>query len=168
MGRDGGVVFFFSPRLSLRCTFAVPALGTYWLVRTGRVSSLLLPNHRERSLPLLLAFIGFAAGAGLLYAAAPLLCLALGLQAVAVALTGGISRYWLISAHCVAMGGTVGFAVVLGQLAPNVGWWPVVASGVLAGAVAAARLTLNAHTRAQVGAGLALGLGVGLGATIVI
>ena len=149
-------------------TFLLPALGTYALVRTGRVASLLLPNHRERSGPLLLALVGFAVAARVLGAVEPVLGLALGLQAVAVALTWLISRYWLISAHGVAMGGTVGLALLLSRLVPGGSVWPLAGALALAGAVGTARLALDAHTPAQVWAGLALGLGVGAGAAAVI
>ncbi|MBC7449724.1 MAG: hypothetical protein H7330_16865 [Hymenobacteraceae bacterium] len=149
-------------------TFLLPALGTYALVRAGRVASLLLPDHRERSGPLLLALAGFVGAARLLWDVTPVLGLALALQAVAVALTWGISRYWLISAHGVAMGGTVGLALLLGRLVPGSNAWPLASTLVLAGAVGAARLALDAHTEAQVWAGLALGLGVGVGAAVVL
>lgn len=149
-------------------TFLLPALGTYALVRTGRVASLLLPDHRERSGPLLLALAGFAVAARVLGAVEPVLGLALGLQAVAVALTWLISRHWLISAHGVAMGGTVGLALLLGRLVPGGSVWPLAGALALAGAVGTARLALDAHTPAQVWAGLALGLGVGAGAAAVM
>ncbi len=149
-------------------TFLLPALGTYALVRTGRAASLLLPDHRERSAPLLFALGGFASAARLLWAATPVLGLALALQAVAVALTWLITRHWLISAHGVAMGGTVGLALLLGRLVPGASAWPLAAALLLAGAVGSARLALDAHTEAQVWAGLALGLGVGAGAAAVV
>ncbi len=143
-------------------TFLLPAVGTYALVRTGRVASLLIPNHRERHWPLLLALVGFAAAAGLLYPAEPLLGLVLALQAVAVALTWAISRHWLISAHGVAMGGAVGLVALVSGLVGGTGFGPLVITVGLAGAVGAARLALKAHTPAQVWAGLALGLAVSL------
>ncbi len=149
-------------------TFLLPALGTYALVRAGRVASLLLPNHRERNGPLLLALAGFVAAARLVWGVTPVLGLALALQAVAVALTWVITRYWLISAHGVAMGGGVGLALLLGRLLPDTSAWPLAAALALAGAVGAARLALDAHTEAQVWAGLALGLGVGAGAALVV
>ena len=149
-------------------TFLLPALGTYAMVRAGRVASLLLPHHRERSAPLLFALAGFAGAARLLWGVAPVLGLTLALQAVAVALTWAITRYWLISAHGVAMGGAVGLALLLGRLVPGASAWPLAGALVLAGAVGAARLALDAHTEAQVWAGLALGLGVGAGAAVVM
>ena len=149
-------------------TFLLPALGTLVLVRAGRVASLLMPDHRERSGPLLLALAGFAAAARLLLAVEPLLGLTMALQAVAVALTWGITRYWLISAHGVAMGGAVGLVLLLGRLVPGSSAWPLAAVLMLAGAVGTARLALDAHTEEQVWAGLALGLGVGVGAAVVV
>ncbi len=149
-------------------TFVLPAVGTYALVRAGRASSLHLPDHRERSGPLLLALAGFSGAAALLASVEPLLALALWAQAVAVALTWAITRHWLISAHSVAMGGSVGLILALGRLLPSSSPLPLAAvlatALVVAGGVGAARLALKAHTPAQVGAGLALGLSVGVGA----
>ena len=149
-------------------TFLLPALGTYALVRAGRAASLLLPDHRERSAPLLFALVGFAGAARLLWSMTPVLGLALALQAVAVAFTWIITRHWLISAHGVALGGTVGLALLLGRLVPGTSAWPLGGALLLAGAVGSARLALDAHTEAQVWAGLALGLGVGAGAAAVL
>lgn len=149
-------------------TFLLPAAGTYALVRTGRASSLLLPDHRERSGPLLLALAGFVVTAGVVRGAAPVLSWALAGQATAVALTWLVSRHWLISAHSVAMGGTVALAMWLSRAALTSGWWLVAGAAALAAAVGYSRLVLRAHTPAQVWAGLALGLAVGLGVAAVM
>jgi hypothetical protein len=149
------------------CTLGLPALGTYALVRAGRATSLLLTGRGERHGPLLLALAGFALAARLLWGVEPVMGLALALQAVAVGLTWLITRHWLISAHGVGMGGTIGLMLLLGRLAPGSSTWPLAGALVVAGAVGAARLELEAHTEAQVWAGLALGLGVGLGAAVV-
>lgn len=144
-------------------TFVVPALGTYALVRTGRASSIRLPLRHERNVPLLLALLGFASAAYLLSGISALLGLILAMQAVAVGLTWLITRYWLISAHAVAIGGAVGLLAVLSRWSPGFGVLPSIVAAGLAGAVALARLRLKAHSVGQVIAGLALGLGVALG-----
>jgi membrane-associated phospholipid phosphatase len=152
-------------------TFLGPALGTAWLVQTGRASSLLLPDHRERGWPLGLALAGFGLAAFAVRPVAPLLSVVLAAQAAAVAAAWLISRYWLISAHAIAMGGTVALALVLPRwlgtvgTAPARGW--LLLALALACAVSAARLRLAAHTPAQVGAGFGLGLAVGLVAGLV-
>jgi membrane-associated phospholipid phosphatase len=143
-------------------TFVVPALGTYTLVRTGRASSIRLPLRRERNVPLLLALLGFASAAYLLWGVSPLLGLMLTAQAVAVGITWLITRYWLISAHAVAMGGAVGFFALMPLEMPTWGLLPLFITICLAIAVAIARLALKAHSVKQVLAGLFLGLSVAL------
>ncbi len=147
-------------------TLGLPALGTYALVRAGRAQSLLLTRRTDRTAPLALALIGFGLAARLFWTWEPLLGVALAAQAGAIAVTGLITRRWLISAHGVGMGGAVGLLLTLAQLAPpdaNAAPLVLTLAGILllAGAVGSARLALAAHSPAQVWAGLGLGLMAG-------
>ncbi|UYZ58532.1 hypothetical protein [Hymenobacter latericus] len=152
-------------------TFWLPGLGTWLLVRAGRVSSVELYERRQRPLPLLLTALGFGAAtvlvAGTAAYRAPLLLLMLGSITLAVLLTLLITLRWKISAHGVGLGGALGLLLllVLGSypIGPAGPRW-LLAAGAVAAAVGWARLVLQAHTPAQVVAGLALGAAVALGA----
>ncbi|KAA9331361.1 hypothetical protein F0P96_14030 [Hymenobacter busanensis] len=150
-------------------TFGLPALGTWLLLRAGRISSVELYERRQRPLPLALAGLGFLAATLLvrwhpaLYA--PVLVQALGGITAALLLTLLVTLWWKISAHGVGMGGAVGMLLWL-QLRPALGnsatiYW-LFATATLAIAVAWARLYLRAHTPAQVVAGLLAGCAVAL------
>lgn len=147
-------------------TFVLPGLLIWLLARLGVVSSVELPDRRQRTIPLLLAAACFAAATGLLARqplAGPLLSRLFGAITLSVLLTVLITRWWKISAHGVGMGGAIGLIIwlLLLHLLPQ----PL--AGVLLGllltaaaAVAWARLRLRAHTPAQVALGLALGTAV--------
>lgn len=145
-------------------TFGLPALATWLLVRSGRISSVELRERRQRPLPLLLTVLAFGAATALpAYGPAyraPLLTVVLGAMTAAALLTWLITFWWKISAHGVGLGGAAGLLTWL-LLRPyptggaGLAWW--LGALLTAAAVAGARLRLRAHTPAQVAAGLLLG-----------
>ncbi|GAB3827475.1 hypothetical protein [Hymenobacter jeollabukensis] len=148
-------------------SFWLPSLLIGLMARFGLISSVELPDRRQRTAPLLLAAGGFAAAAVLLASYAPQASLLSRLFAgitVSVLLTTLITLWWKISAHGVGMGGASGLSLWLltapgsGSAAPLT----LLAVVLLAAAVGWARLRLRAHTRAQVLAGLGLGTVIGL------
>ncbi|SDY97153.1 hypothetical protein SAMN04488069_1248 [Hymenobacter psychrophilus] len=149
------------------CTLGLPGLGTALLVRLGYADSVELRQRQQRTLPLLLAAVGFATASILLYRPGQLDALLAWLMAgmtLAVLLTLLITLRWKISAHGVGMGGAFGLLLLLhlSGAADLAGVWWLAGSAALAGAIGSARLALDAHSPAQVWAGLALGLGVAL------
>ncbi|MCC3155921.1 hypothetical protein LJ737_01640 [Hymenobacter sp. 15J16-1T3B] len=148
-------------------SFWLPALLIGLMARVGLISSVELPDRRQRTVPLLTAAGGFGAAAVLLASVAPQAGLLSRLFAgitVSVLLTTLITRRWKISAHGVGMGGAVGLGLWL-LTAPGGGRpasYTLLAALLLATAVGWARLRLRAHTRAQVLAGLGLGVVTGL------
>ncbi|RTQ53773.1 hypothetical protein EJV47_03295 [Hymenobacter gummosus] len=147
-------------------TFVLPGLLIWLLARLGFITSVELPDRRQRTVPLLIAAACFAAATLLLAQvplAGPLLSRLFGAITLSVLLTILITLSWKISAHGVGMGGAVGFLALLLPLPSPagpaaLGWWLIAL--LAAAAVAWARLQLRAHTPAQVAAGLALGTGV--------
>lgn len=147
-------------------TFLLPGLLIGLLARRGFISSVELPDRRQRTLPLLLAAACFAAATVLLAQvpqAGQLLSRLFGAITLSVLLTTLITRWWKISAHGVGMGGAIGLIIWLllaRQLPPPLLLPLLTLLLLLAAAVAWARLRLQAHTPAQVAAGLALGTAV--------
>lgn len=160
---------FVRPGLILQMwllTFGLPGLLIGLLARLGFISSVELPDRRQRTLPLLLAAACFAAATMLLAQApqvGPLLSRLFGAITLSVLLTTLITRWWKISAHGVGTGGAIGLIIWLeltSQL-PQLLAIPLLGLMLLtAAAVAWARLQLRAHTPAQVAAGIALGTAV--------
>lgn len=144
-------------------TFVLPGLLIWLLARRGFISSVELPDRRQRTLPLLLAAACFAAATVLLTQepqTGPLLSRLFGAITLSVLLTVLITLWWKISAHGVGLGGAIGLIIWLlmsQQLPASPGWQLLGLMLALASAVAWARLRLRAHTPAQVAAGLALG-----------
>lgn len=168
-------VFSTSLRLSILVlifvgTFMVPALVIYYLFRSGYVQSLRLTTLADRRLPYFLTALIYIITAYLftfhmqvLSTLAPEIGILIGSIAVSILFVGVISLYWQISAHSVGIGGVVGVisSLILRFDLTDL-FIPLLVLVVLTGAVASARLRLNAHTPAQISAGLGLGLAVSL------
>lgn len=143
-------------------TCVIPAMATGLLWVTGIISSLSLEKRSERLIPLLVT--------GLIYTGvsyvfleyldmARILGLFMGTVALTVIMTAGITHFWKISSHMVGVGGLVGFMLaVINETKNSALFGPLVAAILVAGAVASARLLLNAHTMIQVVAGFFFGL----------
>lgn len=149
-----GMIFF--------TTFILPGAAAYSLVRLGHLDSVEMDKREQRGLPLFFTGVCYAVTAYLLYREPnfdALFYFVMGVIAASVFLTYIISRFWKISAHATGMGGSLGLLLVLNWLAPEamlVG--PIALAIFLAGAVLSARLSLHAHTPAQVYAGFGSGL----------
>jgi membrane-associated phospholipid phosphatase len=155
-------------------TFCLPALLIFLLLRSGVVRSVYLHDRNDRRLPYLLTGLVYA---GLTYlfgfrlqlvsTFAPVFAVLMGSTTLSILLVGLINLYWKISAHGVGVGGTVGaIAGLLLRFGENTLLLPLAIAIVLAGAVATARLQLNAHTPAQVAAGVSVGALVSAGAIV--
>ena len=142
-------------------TFIIPGLGAYALVRTGHIDTLEMDSREQRRLPLLFTGLCYALTAYLFYREPvfdQLFSLVMGLIAASVFLTWGISLFWKVSAHSMAMGGSLGLLLLLNRLVPEAELLsPIVFDTLVAGTVLSARLSLNAHSPAQVYAGFGSG-----------
>lgn len=147
-------------------TFTMPALSVYYLYRMGYVKSLHLESLDERRLPYFVTatVYGFMAyffryRLSPLSDIVPSVGVFLGSIALSVVIAGIISNWWKISAHAIGVGGFLGaIASVAVKFTQTQLLLPLVSIVVLVGVVSSARLSLNAHTPAQIAAGIAVGL----------
>jgi membrane-associated phospholipid phosphatase len=159
----GTVLPLILPLQAWLLTFVLPGLLIWLLARRGFISSVDLPDRRQRTVPLLIAAACFAAATVLLTQvpqAGPLLSRLFGAITLSVLLTILITLSWKISAHGVGMGGAIGLIIWLllaHRLPPAPGSQLLALMLLAAATVAWARLQLRAHTPAQVAAGLVLG-----------
>jgi len=146
------------------CTIILPLLSIFFLIRKGRVSSLEMSNHKERSLPLFIIVLWMSLGFFmlnniLLYA--PLLKAEI-LGAILIILFAAIiSRFWKISLHLLAIGGVVGVFIALQLIVGGVGHLLLILI-LLSGILGVARIQQKAHNHTQVYVGFLLGISVEL------
>lgn len=142
-------------------TFVIPGVAAYSMVRLGHIDSIEMDKREQRSMPLLFTGVCYALTSYLLYRESSfdaIFYFVMGIIAASVFLTFIISQFWKISAHSMGMGGGLGLLLVLNWLAPDAMMVGPIALGILlAGAVLTARLSLHAHTPAEVYGGFVSG-----------
>lgn len=151
-------------------TFVIPALGIYYLYRSGSIKSLHLDTLADRRLPYFVTVLlyGFATyffryQLARLSDLAPQISIILASITVSIALVAVVSLNWKISAHGTGLGGLIGaiFGIVV-KFGEHQLLYPLLGLIILGGLLMSARLYLNAHTPAQIIAGVGLGLLVSL------
>lgn len=143
-------------------TFALPLLMIPLFYRFGIIKSLEMHEPRERIIPLAFTLIPYLFSFYFLQKLPlPSLLSSFILGAsVTILITLIISIWWKISVHLVGIGGLTGFIFAFSnRLYTDVLLFIVIGVAV-AGIVAWARLTLNAHKPSQVYAGFGLGWGI--------
>jgi len=141
-------------------TIAFPLTGTLLLIRAGTVSSLFMPERRERIAPYCMTLLYYGMTVYLLSKSAlhPVgLAMLIG-AFIALALTTLVTLRWKISAHMVGIGGCLGALLALNVLHGLDLLLPIAAVILLAGALGTARLLVSDHSPMQVFAGFLLGL----------
>jgi hypothetical protein len=181
------IFFYFSPesintdimglkvRLSLLSlifigTFLLPSLAVFYLHRMGFVKNLQLENLEERRLPYLITtliygYISYFLGVKMVQSTSlpPQIGIVLASITLSILVVGMVSLWWQISAHAVGISGLVGALLgILIKFGTESLFYPALASIIALGLVIAARLHLNAHTKAQVLWGTFLGLLISL------
>jgi hypothetical protein len=146
------------------CTIILPLLSIFFLMRKGRVGSLEMSNHKERSPPLFRTAIWMSLGFFmlsniLLYT--PILKAEILGAILIVLLAGIISRFWKISLHLLAIGGVVGIFIAL-QLMEGGVLYLLLIFILLSGILGVARIKQKAHNHTQVYVGFLLGVSVEL------
>ena len=145
-------------------TMILPLVSIFWLMRKGKVSSLEMSNHKERSLPLFKTVIWMSFGYYLLQNLlfyTPILKAEL-LGAILIILIAAIvSKYWKISLHLLGIGGVVGVFIAL-QIMHGDFLYLLLLFILLSGLLGVARIKQKAHNYAQVYAGFLVGLSVEL------
>ena len=144
------------------CTIILPLLSIFFLMRKGRVSSLEMSNHKERSLPLFITVLWMSLGMYLLNSPliyTPLLKAELFGAILIILFAGIISKFWKISLHLLAIGGVVGVFIAL-QIIQGGVLHLLLIFILLSAILGAARLEQKAHNYGQVYVGFLLGMSV--------
>ena len=146
------------------CTIILPLLSIFFLMRKGRVSSLEMSNHKERSLALFITVIWMSLGVFmlnniLLYTS---ILKAEILGAILIILFAAIiSKFWKISLHLLGIGGVVGVFIAL-QLIEGGVLHLLLIFILLSGILGVARIQQKAHNHTQIYMGFLLGVSVEL------
>ena len=145
-------------------TMVLPLISIFWLMRKGKVSSLEMSNHKERSLPLFKTVIWMSFGYYLLQNLlfyTPILKAELLGAILIILLAAIISKFWKISLHLLGIGGVVGVFIAL-QIMHGDFLYLLLLFILLSGLLGVARIKQKAHNYAQVYAGFLVGLSVEL------
>ena len=145
-------------------TILLPLVSVFWLIQTGKVSSLEMNNHKERSWPLFKTAIWMSIGYYLLQRLllyTPILKAELLGAILIVLLSAIISKFWKISLHLLAIGGLVGVFIALQIIYGNF-LYLILLFIFLSGVLGFARIKQKAHNSAQIYVGFLLGLSVEL------
>ena len=145
-------------------TMILPLISIFWLMQKGKVSSLEMSNHKERSLPLFKTVIWMSFGYYLLQNLlfyTPILKAELLGAILIILLAAIISKFWKISLHLLGIGGVVGVFIAL-QIMHGDFLYLLLLFILLSGLLGVARIKQKAHNYAQVYAGFLVGLSVEL------
>ena len=145
-------------------TMVLPLISIFWLMQKGKVSSLEMSNHKERSLPLFKTVVWMSFGYYLLQNLlfyTPILKAELLGAILIILLAAIISKFWKISLHLLGIGGVVGVFIAL-QIIHGDFLYLLLLFILLSGLLGVARIKQKAHNYAQVYAGFLVGLSVEL------
>ena len=145
-------------------TMVLPLISIFWLMQKGKVSSLEMSNHKERSLPLFKTVIWMSFGYYLLQNLlfyTPILKAEILGAILIILLAAIISKFWKISLHLLGIGGVVGVFIAL-QIMHGDFLYLLLLFILLSGLLGVARIKQKAHNYAQVYAGFLVGLSVEL------
>ena len=146
------------------CTIILPLLSIFFLIKKGKVSSLEMSNHKERSLPLFITVIWMSLGFFTLnniLRYAPILKAEIIGAILIILFAAIISKFWKISLHLLAIGGVVGVFIAL-QLITGGVLYLLLIFILLSGILGVARIKQKAHNHTQVYVGFLLGMSVEL------
>ena len=145
-------------------TIVLPLMSVFRLIQKGKVSSLEMSNHKERTLPLFKTVIWMSFGYYLLQNLlfyTPILKAELLGAIIIILLAAIISKFWKISLHLLGIGGIVGVFIALQIIHGNF-LYLLLLFILLSGLLGVARIKQKAHNYAQVYAGFLVGLSVEL------
>jgi hypothetical protein len=146
------------------CTIILPLLSIFFLIKKGRVGSLEMSNHKERSLPLFITVLWMSLGFYMLrniLGYAPILKAEIIGAILIVLFAAIISKFWKISLHLLGIGGVVGIFIAL-QLIEGGVIYLLLFFILLSGILGIARIAQKAHNHTQVYVGFLLGVSVEL------
>mgnify|MGYP006417968171 FL=1 len=145
-------------------TVILPLISIFFLIKSGKVSSLEMSNHKERSVPLFRTALWMGLGYYILeniLVFSPIIKAEL-IGAISIILIASIiSKYWKISLHLLGIGGLVGVLIALEIIYGNLQHLIIIFI-LLSGVLAMARIKEKAHNYPQVYIGFLGGLSVEL------
>jgi hypothetical protein len=142
----------------------LPLISIFWLMQKGKVSSLEISKHKERSLPLFKTVIWMSFGYYLLQNLlfyTPILKAELLGAILIILIAAIISKFWKISLHLLGIGGVVGVFIALQIMHGNF-LYLLILFILLSGLLGVVRIKQKAHNYSQVYAGFLVGLTVEL------
>ena len=148
----------------ISCTILLPLLTIFFLIKNGKVNSLEMSNHKERSLPLFRTVIWMCLGLYmlnniLLYA--PIIKAEIIGAILIILFAAIISKFWKISLHLLGIGGVVGVFIALQIMFGGVLHLLLIFT-LLSGILGVARIDQKAHNHAQIYVGFLLGVSIEL------
>jgi hypothetical protein len=170
-----GVLFFGIPQASsipdsfkvrlfyliVTSTLLIPMVLMLGLRWSGMVKSLRFEEKSERRTPFILVTLFYLLTTYFLKEKTeldPILWQGMGVMTLSVILLTGITFFWKMSAHMTGIGGLLAVLGVLGIYFPSLNLaYLLVATLLVGGLVASARLYLDAHRPAEVYVGLLVG-----------
>jgi hypothetical protein len=173
-----GVLFFGIPQASsipdsfkvrlfyliATSTLLIPMVLMLGLRWSGMVKSLHFEEKNERRTPFILVTLFYLLTTYFLKEKTeldPILWQGMGVITLSVALLTGVTFFWKMSAHMTGIGGLLAVLGVLGIYFPSMDLaYLLVATLLLGGLVASARLYLDAHRPAEVYVGLLVGFAI--------
>ena len=145
-------------------TVILPLISIFFLIKSGKVSSLEMSNHKERSVPLFMTAICMGLGYYTIeniLVFSPIIKAEL-IGAISIILIASIiSKYWKISLHLLGTGGLVGVLIALEIIYGNLQHLIIIFI-LLSGVLAMARIKEKAHNYPQLYIGFLVGLSVEL------
>ena len=145
-------------------TVILPLISIFFLIKSGKVSSLEMSNHKERSVPLFRTALWMGLGYYILeniLVFSPIIKAEL-IGAISIILIASIiSKYWKISLHLLGIGGLVGVLIALEIIYGNLQHLIIIFI-LLSGVLAMARIKEKAHNYPQVYIGFLGGLSIEL------
>lgn len=151
------------------CTILFPLVTLFFLIKSGKVSSLEMSNHKERSLPLFRTVVWMLLGLYMLNNIlfyAPIIKAEIIGAILIILIAAGISKFWKISLHLLGIGGVVGVFIAL-QIINGGVLYLLLIFILLSGILGVARIDQKAHNHAQVYVGFLIGVCIEL-ATLLI
>lgn len=141
------------------CTAVIPALLSYMLWQTGKISSLEMPERKERYAPFFLTLLSYFGGIYLLYKlpVPRFFGIILTGGAILIAVSFIINLRWKISVHMSGIGGLMGLMYGYALFFHAKMIMPLIVISVCAGFLAMARQVLKAHDASQVYGGFLSG-----------
>jgi len=145
-------------------TLLIPMITIIGLRLAGTVKSLHMHSIQDRVIPFSVTSIYYALTVYFLHQKSeldPILWQVLGLITIAIIGLTAVTFFWKMSAHMTGLGGLLAAVIVLGSKFPNFEVLnPLLLVIILTGAVATARLFLEAHKPMEIYAGLIFGFTV--------